>query len=97
MRDKIVSAMLMGVLALAITAPASAAEKKATIKVYGMSCQICANGVAGSLKQLKGVKSADVSAKDAQAVVTYDDQQASIAQIKKQIDKSGFSTQPKSK
>lgn len=94
---KLTNALAVAALMIAVSTPLLAAEKKATVKVYGMSCQICANGVAGSLKQLKGVKSAEVSVKDAQAVVTYDDQQVSIAQIKKQIEKSGFSTEPKSK
>jgi Cu+-exporting ATPase len=73
-----------------------AAEKKATVKVYGMTRQACANGVAASLKNLKGVNTADVSVKNAKAVVTYDDQQVSVAEIKKQIEKSGYSTGPKS-
>ncbi len=89
--------LIVAGLVLVLAGPLLAAEKKVTVKVYGMSCQICANGVAGSLKQLKGVKSGDVSVKDAQAVVTYDDQQVSIAQIKKQIEKSGFSTKPNAK
>ena len=83
-------------LILSLSSPLLGAEKKATVKVYGMSCQMCANGVAASLKNLKGVKTADVSVKDAQAIVTYDDQQVSVAEIKRQIEKSGFSTQPKS-
>jgi len=82
-------------LALALCSPLLAADKKATIKVYGMSCQMCANGVSASLKNLKGVKNADVSVKDAQAVVLYDDKQVTVAQIKQQIEKSGFSTKPK--
>ncbi len=84
-------------LGLALSSPLPAAEKKATIKVYGMSCQMCANGVAASLRNLKGVKGADVTLKDAQAIVTYDDQQVSVEQIKKQIEKSGFAAEPKSK
>jgi copper chaperone len=91
---KVLSAIFLG---LALSSPMLAAEKKATIKVYGMDCQMCANGVAGSLKSLKGVKSAEVSVKKAQAVVVYDDRQVTLAQIKKQIDKSGFSTEPKLK
>ncbi len=82
---------------LALSGPVWGAEKKATVRVYGMTCQMCANGVAGSLKSLKGVKSAVVSVKKAQAVVVYNDQQVTLAQIKKQIDKSGFSTEPKGK
>lgn len=74
-----------------------ATEQKTTIKVYGMSCQMCANGVAASVKNLKGVKSAEVSAKEGEAVVVYDDAQVTVEQIKQQMDKSGFSTKPKSK
>lgn len=95
--NKMIKNVAIGAFAAFLSTPLMAAEQKATIKVYGMTCQMCANGVAGSIKQLKGVKSADVSVKDAQAVVTYDDTQATVAQIKEQIEKSGFSTQPKSK
>ncbi len=91
------SFLIASILGLALTGPLFAAEQKSVIKVYGMSCQMCANGVAASLKNLKGVKSAKVSVKDAQAVVAYDDKQVTIAQIKQQIEKSGFSTRPKSK
>ena len=52
---------------------AFAVERTATIKVYGMDCPKCANGVAGSLKSLKGVKTADVSVEKGQAVVVYED------------------------
>jgi copper chaperone len=79
-----------------VALPLHAAKKTATIKVYGMSCQMCANGVAASLKRVKGVESAEVSVKKAQAVVVYNDRQVTLAEIKKQIDKSGFSTKPKS-
>ncbi len=84
-------------LGLWFSGPLLAAEQKVTIKVYGMSCQMCANGVAASVKNLKGVKSAEVSAKEGEAVVVYDDAQVTVEQIKQQIDKSGFSTRPKSK
>ena len=83
--------------ALLLGSPVIAAEQKTTIKVYGMSCQICANGVAASLKNLQGVKGAEVSVRDAQTVVVYDDQQVTVAQIEQQIENSGFSTRPKSK
>ena len=89
--------MIIAGVVLGLAGPLLAAEKKVTVKVYGMSCQICANGVSGSLKSLKGVKSADVSVKDAQAVVLYDDKQVTVGQIKQQIEKSGFSTKPKAK
>jgi copper chaperone len=87
--------LVMAVLGLGAL-PLHAAQKTATIKVYGMSRPMCANGVAASLKRVKGVQSAEVSVKKAQAVVVYDDQQLTLAEIKKQIEKSGFSTKPKS-
>jgi copper chaperone len=87
--------LVMTVLGLGAL-PLHATERTATIKVYGMSCPMCAQGVAASLKRLKGVEKAEVSVKKAQAVVVYDDHQVTLAEIKKQIDKSGFSTKPKS-
>lgn len=88
--------LIVAAASLTLTLPLYGAQQTATIKVYGMSCQMCANGVAASLKRLKGVESAQVSVKKAQAVVVYDDHQVTLAEIKKQIDKSGFSTKPKS-
>jgi len=83
--------LIIGLLAVG---PLFGTQKKATVKVYGMGCQGCANGVAASLKRLKGVESAEVSVKDARAVVAYDDQQVTLAEIKEQIEKSGYSTTP---
>ena len=96
MSMKLNTSLALG-LGLWLSGPLLATEQKATIKVYGMSCQMCANGVAASVKNLKGVKSAEVRAKEGEAVVVYDDAQVTVEQIKQQIDKSGFSTKPKSK
>jgi copper chaperone CopZ len=79
---------------LAITSLAGA-ERKAVIPVYGMDCQSCANGLAGSLKSLKGVKTAEVSLKPGQAAVTFDDSLVGLDEIRKQIEMNGFSTKPK--
>ncbi len=48
-----------------------------------MDCPKCANGVAGSLKSLKGVKTADVSVEKGQAVVVYEDTEVRPDQLKK--------------
>ena len=95
--SKMVNTFLALGLGLWLSGPLLAAEQKATIKVYGMTCQMCANGVAASVKNLKGVKSAEVSVKEGEAVIVYDDAQVTVEQIRQQIDKSGFSTKPKSK
>lgn len=86
---RILSAVLL------LAGSAWAAEKTATLKVYGMDCPSCAKGVAGSLQAVKGVKSADVSVEKAQAVVVYDDAQVTLEQLKKRIEKSGYTTTPK--
>ncbi len=96
MSNKMKMLLALG-FALGISGSLLAAEQKATIKVYGMTCQMCANGVAGPVKNLKGVKSAEVSVKNGEVVVVYDDAQVTVEEIKQQIDKSGFSTKPKSK
>ena len=72
------TALIAATLGLLGAASLIAAEQKAVVKVYGMDCQACANGVAGSLKALKGVKSVDVSVKAGQATVTYEDSQVGI-------------------
>lgn len=84
-----VAAALLAVTSL------TAAERKTVIPVYGLDCQSCANGLAGSLKSLKGVKAAEVSLKPGQATVTYDDRQIDLAGIKQQIEMNGFSTSPR--
>lgn len=86
---------LAAVLALFSMANLVGAERKIVIPVYGMDCQSCANGLARSLKSLKGVKTAAVSLKPGQATVTYDDSLIGLADIKKQIEMNGFSTKPK--
>ena len=44
----------------------------ATLKINGMDCEACANGLQASLSQMKGVKSAVVKYKEGSATVTFD-------------------------
>lgn len=89
---------LMGItLALFSGVLLFAAERKAVIKVHGMSCQSCANGGAGSLKSLKGIKTAEVSVESEQATVVYEARQVSLEEIKNRIEMNGFSTAPQEK
>ncbi len=87
--------LFSGAVFLLSTVGAFAAERTSDIKVYGMDCQRCATGVAGSLKSLKGVKIAEVSVEKAQAIVVYEDTQVTLEQIKKRVEESGYSTTPK--
>jgi len=86
--------LLAAAAALLAMASLAAAERKAVVPVYGMDCQSCANGLAGSLKSLHGVKTAEVSLKPGQVTVTFDDSRISLDEIKKQIEINGFSTKP---
>lgn len=87
--------LLSSAALLLSAAGACAAERTAAIKVYGMDCPSCASGLAGSLKSLKGVKTADVSIEKSQATVVYEDTQVTPEALKKRIEENGYSTTPK--
>lgn len=89
--------LVAAAVALFAAATLTAAERKAVIPVHGLDCQACANGLAASLKSLKGVKAAEVNLKTGQATVTYDDRVISLGDINKQIEANGFSTKPEEK
>ena len=79
---------LMIVLTLSVTA--FAAEKKAEIKVEGMTCEGCVSKVKTSLEKVEGVKSAEVSLANSLAVVTYDDGKTNDTALKSAVNATGF-------
>ncbi|MBN1561984.1 heavy-metal-associated domain-containing protein [candidate division KSB1 bacterium] len=83
-------------LALALTLIVSvisiAGEKKAEIKVDGMTCENCVNKVKTALEKSAGVKSAQVSLENKSAIVLYDDSVTEEASLKKAIQAVGFKT-----
>lgn len=69
------------------------AEKAiATIKVKGMTCDGCATQIQSMLVQVPGVKSADVSFKKGQAVVSFDPKVTGVEAIRAAIEESGYET-----
>ncbi|MBN1482435.1 heavy-metal-associated domain-containing protein [candidate division KSB1 bacterium] len=78
------------VLLLTVSVLSVAGEKKAEIKVDGMTCGGCVNKVKTSLEKADGVKSAQVSLKDSYAVVLYDDSVTDEASLRKTIDGTGY-------
>ena len=55
--------------------------KTITIKISGMHCAACSNGVARSLKKVPGVDRAEVNLATQSALVRYDENQATIEQL----------------
>ena len=82
----------IGVVALLI-ASASAQERleKSTLKVSGMSCNVCAKTVEQEAKKIDGLKTIAVSQPKGQAEITYDPSKTSPEAIAKRItDKTSF-------
>lgn len=77
-------------LALFFSVSAFAGEKKAEIKVEGMTCEGCVNKVKTSLEKIEGVKSAEVSLAKSVAVVTYDDAKTNETALKSAVNSTGF-------
>ncbi len=84
---------LFKILSLTIFAAAfvvAAAEQKTEIKISGMSCESCAKKVETTLKDIKGVKSADVSLDEEKAVVEFDADKLSKEELYEVINKAGY-------
>ena len=55
-----------------------------------MDCDGCVKSVTRMLSSVAGVQSVDVSLAGARAKVTYDPAKASIAQMKKAVERAGY-------
>jgi copper chaperone len=60
------------------------------LKVEGMDCDGCVKSVTRMLSSVAGVQSVDVSLAAARAKVTYDPAKASVAQMKKAVERAGY-------
>lgn len=67
----------------------SAAGSTVTLKVTGMTCEMCAKGVERALKKVDGVKAAEVSLDKKQAVVTVDAAKVKTEQLIAAVAKAG--------
>ena len=65
----------------------------AILKVGGMTCGGCVRSVAGVLRSIPGVDSAEVSLERGEARVTYDPAMTRIARIKEAIEDAGYQAQ----
>ena len=61
-----------------------------SIPVDGMTCFTCGMTVQSAVKKLPGLQTAEASAKNKRAVVSYDLEQTSLDQIVDAINQTGF-------
>lgn len=86
--------------ALILATGLSAAEPPAatttnSFTVTGMHCDSCAKGITSELKRTAGVASATVTFSNQLAVVAYDTNRVTSAQLITVIREAGFQAQPK--
>lgn len=63
---------------------------KKTLLISGMHCSGCSDRVSKVLNNLQGVRSADVSLEEEQAIIQFDRDQTGIDQMKEAIKKAGY-------
>lgn len=64
--------------------------KQVTLKVEGMTCATCPVTVKAALKRLPGAINADVSFKEAKAVVSYQEGKVTVEQMIKAVEDAGY-------
>ena len=91
MRSKITNLVVSSILVLTLgVITAAAFTKTVTIKVEGMKCPKCSGSVSKALKATEGVEDAQVSSEKGEAVIKYDDQKLTEANLREVINKTGF-------
>lgn len=65
-------------------------DAQVVLRIDGMDCVMCAAGLQNILRAVPGVRRADVSFQDKQAVVEYDPTVVNAARFEKLIADSGF-------
>jgi len=78
------------IVLLMISVVAVAGEKKAEMKVDGMTCNGCVSKVKSSLEKVDGVKSVEVSLENSMAVVVFDDTKTNESTLKNAVNQSGY-------
>lgn len=63
--------------------------EKATLRISGMVCEMCALGIENTLRKQPGVRSARVNFSESAAEVEYDASQVSLPQIRSIIEEGG--------
>ena len=80
---------------LLLLGSATAEEQTVTLAVDGMWCAGCSYIVKQTLTQVQGVREVDVSGREKTAVVTFDDQETTVAALTEATAGVGFPSTPK--
>jgi mercuric ion binding protein len=75
---------------VACAAAANAAPRQVTLSVPTMDCETCPVTIRIALMKVPGVKSAVVSYKKRNAVVTFDDAATNVAALSRATDEAGY-------
>jgi mercuric ion binding protein len=89
--QRLISLAAIGAALLA-SGTASAGEQTLKLAVSNMYCATCPLTVKKALSAVPGVTKADVSYKDKSAVVTFDDQKATVQALIDAATKAGYPT-----
>jgi mercuric ion binding protein len=77
-------------LALASSAPATAAPKTVTLAVPGMNCAACPITVKKALGKVPGVAKTDVNLDKREATVTFDDARTNVEALMRATQDAGY-------
>ena len=81
---------LAAVLACCQCSAVHAASRTVALEVSGMTCVTCPITVKKALSRVDGVESVDVSFKDKQATVTFDDTKTTVETLTQATASAGF-------
>lgn len=90
MRTYKISVLVIVFVLLATASSALAKVRTVTLRVQGMTCEMCAASLQPELKSTNGVLDARVSFKRGTAWIKYDDKKITIAGLRKVIKDMGF-------
>ena len=82
--------LLVFLVVVAFAAPALADIQTVTLSVPGMTCAACPITVKKALSKVEGVSEISVSYENREAVVSFDDEKASIQDLTKATGNAGY-------
>ena len=82
--------LLAALLFAAASLPAAAAQKTVTLSVPGMNCAACPITVKKALQKVRGVTAIKATLEPPEAVVTFDDEAASVEKLTEATRNAGY-------
>jgi len=84
------SILIVALVLIALAGSAFARVRTVTLRVQGMTCEMCAASLEPELKSTSGVLDAKVFFKKGTAWIKYDDAKITLAGLRKVIKDTGF-------